>query len=84
MVARYVPCRVCDVDVPVWDWKRHIEDHKRDFCRRLLLDPKYWFEVSWNNVVKYFKPDSVRLVGGDERVVRKPRDDQVSLDNFLK
>lgn len=49
-------CRVCEKTIGEFGWARHIRMHKEEFCRKLGLDVKKYFEVDWENVVKVFNP----------------------------
>lgn len=60
MMMRFIDCRVCNQSVGVWDWKSHVEDHKRKFLKDTGKNLSVG-AVSWESVVKYYNPKRCKL-----------------------
>ena len=69
-------CRVCGKTIGELGWARHTQMHKEEFCRQFGLDPKNYFEVDWENVVKAFNP---RLAKNEVKPIKT---EQKTLEGF--
>ncbi len=69
-------CRVCGKSIGELGWARHTQMHKEDFCRKFGLDPKEYYEVDWENVVKVFNPSK------SKKDVKDIKTDQKTLFSF--
>lgn len=51
-----IKCRCCGAEIGRYGWNKHVEKHKREFCRAIgRLEGEYW-RVNWEDVVKFFNP----------------------------
>jgi hypothetical protein len=62
-------CRICDHEVSDLEWRFHVEDHKRAYCRALGNNPELWYLVNWEDAVFYFNP---------KNILKKPQGEDVA------
>lgn len=56
-----ITCKVCGYSFNEFEFKKHVKEEKIRFCKEMGLNPKYYYEVKWNNVIKKFNPTNYRL-----------------------
>jgi len=76
-MEKKVRCRVCGEYIGFMGWNKHVEAHKRKFCRTFGINVDLYWKIKWETVVEQFNPTEVKQQP-EPRV--KP---QKSLEAFL-
>ena len=57
---KMVKCRICGMDCNYLGWAKHVNKHKREFCRAIgRFEGEAW-KVNWEDVVKFFNPKKAK------------------------
>lgn len=51
-----VRCRVCLAEIEYTGWAKHVEKHKKHFCREHGIDQRNHFKVPWELIVRTYNP----------------------------
>ena len=49
-------CKVCGAEIGTYGWNKHVEKHKRAYCRAIGRTETEWWRVNWEYVVLFFNP----------------------------
>lgn len=53
-------CRVCGASVGLYGWNKHVEKHKREYCRMVGRSETDAWRVNWEDVVMLLNPENAK------------------------
>ena len=49
-------CRVCGQEIGFYGWSKHVESHKKQFCKDNGINKEEYYKIEWEQVVKFYNP----------------------------
>lgn len=46
--------------IGLYGWNKHVEAHKRQFCKRFGINVELWWKINWETVVEQFNPEEAK------------------------